>query len=93
MYTEGDIRPPSPKEMQEKYLPLEILEFMWYDDEHFAVVHGYRKVGEMNVITDPAEPTMAELVDFVIQNDIPLSAKLVYDECGSHRMALDWKED
>lgn len=93
MYTEGTLRPPSPKEMRERYLPLETLDLSWYDEDDYRVRQGRRKAGEIQANLDNAEPPLNELSIFMVNNDIPLSARIVYHECGSHQLALDWTED
>jgi hypothetical protein len=38
----------------------------------------------------PHEPTVTEMLTFMHEHGIPLTAKVIYMECGSHTLGLTW---
>lgn len=36
--------------------------------------------------------SLSELIHFMVQNDIPLGARIQYEGCGSHSIEFWWKE-
>lgn len=37
--------------------------------------------------------TIAQIVDWMNDNDVPTDAKMQYEGCGTHRIEFEWTED
>ena len=90
MYEEGMLLPPTSQQKEERRLPLSSAHLFWWTAESYAVQTGSRRLGEGNVLDSAHEPTMAELIAFMIEHGIPREARVVYGHCGSHQIVLDW---
>lgn len=93
-YEYGTLRPPTPVEMEARYIPLETIKVKWLDAENWQVRNAYEGAYEgMGEASDDVwEGAVAELAEFMKEHCIPVDAKLVYHECGRHQMALDWTQ-
>lgn len=90
MYEEGKLRPPSPAEQEAMYVTLEVIVLSWWEEDSYPVRAGNRRAGEGNALDRAEEPTFAQLREYMTEHGIPEQAKLVYHDCGSHTLALDW---
>lgn len=72
---------------QDKYLT-------WLDEQGLLTEYDKRRntayVGSGTARDCPAEPSIPELLAYIRSSNIPYDAKIVYHECGSHQLALDW---
>lgn len=74
-YEFGTLRPPTPIEMERRRVPLETLRVWWVGDKTGAATE------------DDAEPTVAELAEFMKAHTIPYGAQL---RTGVFGIRLDW---
>lgn len=65
---------PTPEQMADQCVPLE-QQYEGFKDE-------WRNT--------PYEPTVAELVNYMVKHNIPSFAKVCYGACGSHTVELTW---
>jgi len=93
MYEYGTLRPPTQAEMEARYLPLETIKVSWLEKGNYKIGHiAYPEayVGAGDARDAVWEGAIAELAHFMAHHVIPMGARLVYHECGTHQMALDW---
>lgn len=80
-YYDGNLRPPTDGDMKNRTLPLERINIEYANRTGKAYLHQY-------------EPTIIELITFASEWGIPMSrARIVYGNCGSHEVLLDWSSD
>lgn len=97
MYQEGSLRPPTPKEMEDRFVPLEEIHVEWeydcWDDTHCRYVGVHtddtpRTFGTVHL--ERVEPTVGALIEFCKDNGIPYGAVVVPDGYDGE-LALTWR--
>ena len=85
MYEFGTLRPPSPRELVERRVPLEVIDVQWICGASF------HECGHAGYATTwpRVECSTLELVEFHGRHNIPWGARLKVNDYGEG-LALDW---
>lgn len=77
------IMAPTAEQLAAKVVPLR---YGW-------IFGGFKAVPVPEQQYGPSRPTVADLLTYMAEHGIPLTARLEYWQCGSHTVALDWTEE